>query len=417
MRIDHHPFDHLVPWQRTLGIMFIAQLVTAVGFSIFFPFLPLYVAELGSSTTLSVEFLAGAVFSAQAFTMAIASPIWGAVADRYGRKLMVERAMFGGAAVLLLMGFAQSAEQLVLLRAIQGLITGTVAAANALVAAAAPRERTGFAMGLLQMGLVSGVAIGPLLGGLVADAFGYRYAFVITSILLLASGFLVWWGVTEQFTPPAKTETKRIRFWQEWRAVWQMPGISLAYSLRFLANLGQTLLLPFAPLFIASLVADQSRVNTITGLTIGVTAGAGTLTAVYLGRLGDKVGHRKVLIGSALLAGLFYLPQSQVTTAGQLLLLQALTGAAAGGVVPSISALLAHYSRADQAGSVYGLENSIISAARAIAPILGSLVVVWFGLRAAFVASGIVYLLVALVTAVRLPRFAPVPLETQESHG
>lgn len=417
MRTIHHPFYDLVPWQRTLGIMFIAQLVTAVGFSIFFPFLPLYVAELGSSTSLSVEFLAGAVFSAQAVTMAIASPIWGAVADRYGRKLMVERAMFGGAAVLLLMGFAHSAEQLVLLRAIQGLITGTVAAANALVAAAAPRERTGFAMGLLQMGLVSGVAIGPLLGGLVADAFGYRYAFVITSVLLLASGFLVWWGVTEEFTPPAKTETKRIRFWQEWREVWQMPGISLTYSLRFLSNLGQTLLLPFAPLFIASLLADQSRVNTITGLTIGVTAGAGTLTAVFLGRLGDKVGHRKVLIGSALLAGLFYLPQSQVTTAGQLLLLQALTGAAAGGVVPSISALLAHQSRADQAGSVYGLENSIISAARALAPILGSLVVVWFGLRAAFVAAGIVYLVVALITAVRLPRITPTPLESLESHA
>ncbi len=409
-----HSVHNLHPWQRTLSIMFIAQLVTAVGFSIFFPFLPLYVAELGSSTSLSVEFLAGAVFSAQALTMAIASPIWGAVADRYGRKLMVERAMFGGAAVLLLMGFAHNAEQLVLLRAIQGLITGTVAAANALVAAAAPRERTGFAMGLLQMGQVSGIAIGPLLGGLVADAFGYRYAFVITSLLLLAAGLLVWWGVAEEFTP-AETKTRRIHFWHEWREVWQMPGISLTYSLRFLSNLGQTLLLPFAPLFIASLLADQSRVNTITGLTIGVTAGAGTLTAVFLGRLGDKVGHRKILIGSALLAGLFYLPQSQVTSAGQLLLLQALTGAAAGGVVPSISALLAHHSRADQAGSVYGLENSIVSASRAIAPILGSLVVVWFGLRAAFVAAGIVYLIVALITAVRLPRMTPTSIKPVES--
>jgi DHA1 family multidrug resistance protein-like MFS transporter len=406
-----HSVHNLRPWQRTLSIMFIAQLVTAVGFSIFFPFLPLYVAELGSSTALSVEFLAGAVFSAQALTMAIASPIWGAVADRYGRKLMVERAMFGGAVILLLMGFAQSAEQLVFLRAIQGLITGTVAAANALVAAVAPRERTGFAMGLLQMGQVSGVAIGPLIGGLIADAFGYRYAFIITSLLLLFSGLLVWWGVDEEFTPPTKTEPRRIHFWREWRAVWRMPGVSFAYSLRFLSNLGHTLLLPFAPLFIATLLSDQSRINSITGLTIGITAGAGTVTAVYLGRLGDRVGHRRVLIGSALLAGLFYLPQSQVTAAWQLLLLQALTGAAAGGVIPSISALLAHYSRSDQAGSVYGLENSIVSASRAIAPIVGSLVVLQFGLSAAFVAAGIVYLLVALLTAVRLPQVMPTPKE------
>lgn len=213
----------------------------------------------------------------------------------------------------------------------------------------------------------------------------------------------MWWGVTEQFTPPPKGASRRIRFWHEWREVWQMPGISLTYSLRFLSNLGQTLLLPFAPLFIATLMVDQSRINTITGLTIGVTAGAGTVTAVYLGRLGDKVGYRKILIGSSFLAGLFYLPQSQVTTAWQLLLLQALTGAAAGGVVPSISALLARYSQPDQAGSVYGLENSIVAASRAVAPLLGSLVVLTFGLRAAFVTAGVVYLFVALVTAVRLP--------------
>ena len=93
--------------------MFVAQLLTAVGFSVIFPFLSLYVTELGSRTALSVEFLAGAVFSAQAITMMIASPIWGAVADRYGRKLMVERAMFGGAVIMLLMGFVRSGEELV----------------------------------------------------------------------------------------------------------------------------------------------------------------------------------------------------------------------------------------------------------------------------------------------------------------
>jgi DHA1 family multidrug resistance protein-like MFS transporter len=389
--------------------MFVAQLATAVGFALFFPFLPLYVADLGSSTSLSIEFLAGAVFSAQALTMAITSPIWGSVADRYGRKLMVERAMFGGAVVLLLMGFVQTAEQLVLLRAIQGMITGTVAAANALVAATAPRERTGFAMGLLQMGQISGIAIGPLIGGLMADAVGYRYAFVITSILLLASGILVHWGVTERFTRPEQPKTGRVPFWREWQAVWRGPHMSTIYSLRFLANLGQSLIIPFAPLFIATLLANESRLNTITGLTIGVTAAAGTLTAVYLGRLGDHIGYRKVLVGSALLAGLFYLPQTLVTSPWQLLILQALTGAAAGGVVPSISALLSRHSRIEQSGSVYGLDNSIVSASRALAPLVGSVVVLALGLRAAFVAAAVVYGMVALVTAVRLPKTLPAP--------
>src|SRR5512143_1957146 len=107
----------VTPWQRTLYIMLISQMMTAVGFSSFFPFLPLYVEELGSRTGMSLEFLSGLVFSGQAFTMMLAAPVWGALADRFSRKLMVERACFGGTVILLLMAFAGSAEDLVILRA------------------------------------------------------------------------------------------------------------------------------------------------------------------------------------------------------------------------------------------------------------------------------------------------------------
>lgn len=398
------------PWQRTLYIMFVAQLLTAVGFSVIFPFLSLYVTELGSRSALSVEFLAGAVFSAQALTMMIASPIWGAVADRYGRKLMVERAMFGGAVIMLLMGFVRSGEELVLLRALQGLITGTVAAANALVAAVAPRQRSGFAMGLLLMGQTTGVAIGPLIGGVLADAFGYRLTFVLTSVLLLVGGLLVYWGVEESMARRADSAGKKRSFLADWQHVFQANGVILAYSLRFLANLGRTLLVPFAPLFIATLLVDSDHLNTITGLVIGVSAAAGTITAVYLGRLGDRVGHGRVLKWSALVAGLLFLPQSLVTNAWQLLALQALTGAAAGGIVPSLSALLARYTEPGEEGSVYGIDNSIVAAARAAAPLVGSVIAFWFDLRATFVATAVIFLLVAAVAFLRLPAEAEAPV-------
>lgn len=388
-------------WQRTLVIMFVAQFATAVGFSTIFPFLPLYVADLGSSTALSIEFLAAAVFSVQALTMAIASPIWGVVADRYGRKLMVERAMFGGTVILLMMGFVQNAEQLVLLRAIQGFITGTVAAANALVASVVPRERMGFGMGLLLMGQVSGLSLGPLIGGLMADAVGYRYSFVITSFLLLSAGILVYFGVTENFVPPAEMGKTGLKFWQKWRHVLTSPHVKTVYSLRFLSNLGRMILIPFAPLFIATLLVEDGRLNTITGLAIGISAATGTVTAVYFGRLGDRIGHRRVLIGCALATSLLYFPQSQVTAAWQLVVLLGLTGAASGGIVPSISALLARLTQTEEAGSAYGLDNSIVAASRAIAPFIGSVVIMLFNLRAAFVAAAVVYLLVA-VAAVRL---------------
>ncbi|MCA9953825.1 MAG: MFS transporter [Anaerolineales bacterium] len=398
------------PWQRTLYIMFAAQLLTAVGFSVIFPFLSLYVTDLGSRTSLSVEFLAGAVFSAQAITMMVASPIWGAVADRYGRKLMVERAMFGGAVIMLLMGFVRSGEELVLLRALQGMITGTVAAANALVASVAPRQRSGYAMGLLLMGQTTGVAIGPLIGGVLADAFGYRLTFVLTSASLLLGGLMVYWGVEESRAARPEASAPKRSFLADWRHVFQADGVILAYTLRFLANLGRTMLTPFAPLFIATLLVDSRHLNAITGLVIGVSAAAGTITAVYLGRLGDQVGHGRVLKWSALAAGLLFLPQSLVTSAWQLLLLQALTGAAAGGIVPALSALLARYTEPGEEGSVYGIDNSIVAAARAAAPLVGSVIAFWFDLRMTFVATAVIFLVVAAVAFLRLSGEEPAPL-------
>ncbi|MBE0408242.1 MAG: MFS transporter [Anaerolineales bacterium] len=388
-------------WERTLYIMFFGQLMTAVGFSSIFPFLPLYVRELGTQTGLSIEFLAGAVFSAQAITMMIASPVWGSVADRYGRKLMVERSMFGGAILLLLMAFVRSAEELVVLRAIQGLITGTMAAANALIAGIAPRRQMGYAMGLIQVGLGAGIALGPLLGGVVADTFGYSEAFYVTSALLFAAGLLVWWGVKESFVP---TEVqKRKSFMSAWREILRSSGVRVAYTLRFFSQLGRMMIVPVAPLFVASLMVGEDRVNTMTGLMIGAHAATATISAVYLGRLGDRIGHRKIVIVCMGVVGLLYIPQSMVTRDWQLIGLQALAGIPVGGILPAISALLAKFTQEGREGAVFGLDNSIISGARSVAPLIGSGLAIWFGLRTTFLATGLLYLGAMMLAILKLP--------------
>jgi DHA1 family multidrug resistance protein-like MFS transporter len=393
-------------WQRTLYIIFFVQLVTAVGFSSIFPFLPLYIEELGTTTSLSVELLAALVFSAQAFTMMLASPIWGSLADRYGRKLMVERATFGGALVILLMAFVTSAEQLVILRAVQGLITGTLAASNALVAAAVPRARTGYAMGMLQVSLGVGLAVGPLIGGLAADIFGYSSAFFITSAMLVIAGFTVMFGVREEFEPLLSLTRSPLAFLKEWRAIITGTGVALSYGMRFISQLGRMMVLPITPLFIEQLLVDQSRLNTITGLTIAVSSATITVAAIYLGRLGDRVGHKRILVGTLLGAGLLYLPQSLATEAWQLLILVALVGLAMGGVIPSISALLARYSHEGSEGAVFGLDNSVRASARTVAPLIGAAVALAFGIRATFLATGLIFILGALLAGLRLP--APV---------
>ena len=379
-------------------------MITAIGFSSIFPFLPLYVKSLGAVTRLNIELLAGLVFSGQAFTMMIASPIWGALADRWGRKLMVERAMFGGALVLGMMAFVRSAEELVLLRAIQGLITGTIAAANALVAATVPRERTGYAMGLLQVGMGCGVGIGPVIGGAVADAFGYRAAFYVTGVLLAIGGTIVHFGVEEQFAAPQFIKGNRLGFWAEWRHILSAPGVMMTYSLRFMNQMGRMIFIPILPLFVLGLIANTERANSFTGLVIGTASAATAIFAVFLGRLGDRVGHRRILIFSFLFCGAFFYLQSLVTTGWQLLVLQALVGVSLGGIVPGIGSLLAKYTQRGEEGAVYGLDNAIVSGARALGPMLGVGVAMWLGFRAVFVSAALLYLAAAILSAWGLQR-------------
>lgn len=399
-------------WKRTLAILFVAQFLSAVGFSMIFPFLPNYVESLGSAWGLDLVFLAGAVFSAQAITMMVASPVWGAIADRVGRKPMVLRAMFGGAVIVLAMAFARSAEELVALRAVQGVLTGIVSAANALIASVAPRERSGFALGTLQTALSSGVAAGPILGGVLADSVGYRAAFVITAGLLSIGGVLVLVGVRESFTPPARA--RRLGgMLSDWSHVLRTPSVGITFAARFAAWLGRGVLVPILPLFIPILLAGEGRTATFTGLVIGIAAATSTLSAIYLGHLGDRIGHRTVLIASSAVAALCYLPMAFVQNGAQLLLLNGLAGAAFGGVLPSLSALLNVVTVDTEVGSAFGLDNAVVAASRAVAPLVGvglatALGGGELGYRAVFVAATLLFVAtIAIASALRPVRPAP----------
>ncbi|MCJ7824648.1 MAG: MFS transporter, partial [Anaerolineales bacterium] len=313
-------------------------------------------------------------------------------ADRYGRKLMVVRASFGASIVILLMAFAQSAEQLIGLRALQGLISGTVAASSALLASQVPRERMGYAMGMLQVGLGAGVAFGPLIGGIVADTFGYASAFYVTAAMLFIAGLVVSIGVREDFHPDISSEKRGMGLIAFWSQLLKFPGVKPTYSLRFLTQLARNMLAPIMPLFVMELMIDAARVNSFTGLVIGAQAAATTVSAMFLGRVADRVGHRKVAAVSAILAGLFYIPQSLVTAEWQFLVFTILVGVALGGVIPTLSAILARYTESGAEGAVFGLDTSIRSGARSVAPLLGSWIALTWGLRGTFVVTGLILL-------------------------
>lgn len=383
-------------WRRTVYILFFVQLLSTAGFSLVFPFLPLYVKEIGVASGGSIEFWSGLVFSSQAVTMMVASPIWGAIADRYGRKVMLVRATVGGAILIGLMGFAQNAEQLVLLRTLQGLVTGVVAAASALAVSVAPRERAGEALGLLQMARSVGVAAGPVVGGVLGDAFGFRESFWITGTLLGLSGVCAMIWVREDFKPAPRAAASGL--FDGYRKLLKAPGMGGLYELNFLRSLGQNMILPIISLFVVHLHGSEEGAASITGLVIGASAVTGALSAVWLGRIGDRIGHSRVMIGSALVATLCYVPQPFVTNTWQLGLLQAAGGFAAGGLVPALAALMNLWAPSGNQGAIYGLDTSVNAAARSVAPMIGAAIAVWFGQRGVFGATAIVYLVIVMMT-------------------
>ena len=382
-------------WRRNLYTLVAVQILSVAGFSFVFPFLPLYVAELGVATRGSVAFWSGLVFSSHGLTMMLSSPMWGVVADRYGRKPMLIRASLGGALMVVLMGFAQNAEQLVLIRTVQGLLTGVVSASSALVAASVPREKSGESLGLIQTGTWVGVAIGPLIGGVVGEAFGFRSSFFLTGAALALAGVAVIFWVEEEFEPPPLRE--RVKFWQGFRKLLRAPDMASLYSVSFLQSLGRSVTLPILALFFLELLTSNQGASLITGLSLGAKAAVGSVSAIFLGRLGDRLGHEKVLLAGSLLAVLAYLPQAFVTSAWQLVCFQALTGVGAGAMMPATSALLNLRTPRGAHGTTFGLGNSVNSAGRMVAPMLGAIIAAWFGMRGVFGVTAVVYGVLGLV--------------------
>ena len=282
-------------WQKNLYAIWVAELVAIIGFSFIQPFLPYFVQELGVTNLAEVELYSGLAISVHAAVMTISAPIWGALADRYGRKIMVERAMLGGAVLYFLTSFVQDVPSLLFLRAVQGALTGTVGAANTLVVTSTPRERTGYALGMLQVSVYMGALVGPMMGGIIADQWGYRVAMVATSLLCLLGALLVFFMVDERFTPePRKVGDAGLL--RGIRNVLALPALLPVFSIRLILRMGDRTLMPLLPLFVQELMASTVRVASTAGLVVGVNALFSAAGAVILGRAADRKEPRSILL-------------------------------------------------------------------------------------------------------------------------
>jgi len=379
-------------WRVTLPVMWVAQLCAIMGFSFVMPFIPLFIREL-HVTGRMVPIWAGLTITGSGIAMSIVSPFWGYLADRRGRKLMVQRAMFGGAFVLGIMGLVRNVYELTILRTIQGAVTGTVAACTAMVSSVVPRDRLGFSLGLMQMAVFTGGSIGPYLGGVLAEHYGFRIPFAVTGGLLLFGGILVRFAATERFTAPAPQERAAatpLRVLLRSRMVLGLLGVYFAM------NVASSFVGPIFPLFVEQIVGGAQQAASTTGLLLAVAGIASAVSAVLVGRLSDRVGHRAMLVLCTALTGLLVTPHFWAQTVAQLAVLRVAFGLAAGGMMPAMNAIVASVVPRSNIGQAYGFTATASALGFAVGPAIGGVAAAALGYRWPFLIMGALMVMVAV---------------------
>jgi len=378
-----------INWKTNFIVIWISQLLSLAGFFFALPFGPYYIQELGVTEPAQIKFWVALFGAGPPLTLAIFSPIWGILADRFGRRPMLLRANFGAAVVLCAMSLAPNVQTLIILRLLQGALAGTMIAAQAMVAAYTPAGRSGMALGSLSAAVYSGGMAGTFLGGMFAEYFGYRPVFLAAAVLLLAAGLLIVLGTEENFVRPAADQTTSERAFKKpfaaLRHVW--PILILVAAMGFARQFEPT----FFPLLIQHMLGSLQGAAFWTGALSAVASAAGFLAGIVFGRLADHFPPPKIAQFSAVIAGLFMVFHGLAPTF--LLIAIARFGMTffAGGLDPLFQTWLAKETPPEKRGVVFGWSATARSTGWFLAPLMSGLVATGFGIRAIYFSGLFLY--------------------------
>lgn len=381
-------------WKRTLALMVTMSAIMSGSFMSSGPFMPFYLQQLGVAPTERVLLWAGLIASVQAFTVALVSPFWGALADRTGRKAMVQRSCIATTLFYVLIAFCHHAWQIFAVQAIGGLFGGFAAAAMALVGTQAPEGRLGYALGWMATGQLVGSLAGPLVGGTLADHLhDYRLVFVCTAIGSLTCALLVTAFVREEFVRPSLTARVRTPWREQIAEIVHHPTLLPLIFVLLLTQMAGQAATPVIPLFVRAMVGNVAWLATAAGVSVAIVGVAGMIASPFLGRHGDRVGYRTILIVSLIGAALFTFPQALAPNLGTFVALRFGLGLFLGGILPAANALIGRVYPRERRGRIYGITSSASYLGLASGPAVGGLVAAHFGFAAVFVVVGTLILI------------------------
>lgn len=382
-------------WRRNLYILMVAQFMVMGAMTMIVPFLPLYLGEMGMTDPDQTQLWAGLIFGINFLSAFIMAPIWGTMADKYGRKIMVLRSGFGMGIVIFLTGLATAPIHLFLLRFLNGVISGFIPAATSLVAAITPKEKSGYALGLLQSGAVAGSITGPFIGGALAELIGFRMIFFVTSFFVILATVVVLFAIREEVKPnPKAKENKGLL--EGASIVLKERPLLLLFSVGFILQFAMVGPMPQMSLYVSQLGAPGGYVAFFAGLVTAITGIANMTASPLLGRLGDRFSYQHVLFFAMLGAALFYIPHAFVTSIWQLLILRFLLGLCVGGLLPSLNALVRHKAPAGMLSTVFGYSTSATFLGNMLGPITGGFLSGMIGIRGLFITAGVLLIFGAM---------------------
>ncbi|WP_438312154.1 MFS transporter [Sporosarcina sp. FA9] len=376
--------------KRNFIIIWICNFLVAGTTTMIMPFLSLYIETFGDHSPAYVQKWSGLIFGATFISAFLMSPIWGRIADKHGFKPILLINGFGIATSIFLMGFVHSVEAFFILRLLMGVVTGFIPTSLAFISAHTAKSEAGKMLGTLQMGSVTGMLFGPIFGGLLADAFGFKYTFIITAISITLAAFIILFALKEQIIVKS---TKLVRYSRKaiLRGLLHHRLMLNVMIVTTLIQIGNFSVQPLLSLYVSELT-DSNDVAFLAGVTFSAAGLGNLLFARKWGQLGDDLGYEKVLSILLLLSFIFIIPQAFVTELWQLILCRLLFGIAVGGMIPITTALVRREAPIQIQGEVMGYNTSFRFLGNIIGPIFGGIVSGFIGISSVFIVTASLFL-------------------------
>jgi MFS family permease len=384
---NRNPEEGSLYWRRNLVVALFGSFTTIVAMTLLLPFLPLYVEQLGVSDPAAIAQWSGIAYGASFLSAGLVAPLWGRLADRYGRKLMMIRASLGMTVAMSLIGLAGNVWQLVGLRLLTGFLGGYSSGSMILVATQTPKSRTGWALGLLSSGVMAGNLVGPLIGGALPPLIGIRMTFFAAGAVIFVTFLATTFLIREEARSPKSKATEHNGPWA--LIPDRRPVVAMLITGTFLmfANMS---IEPIITVYVAQIVPNAHQVTFVSGLVMSAAALGSILSAPRLGKLADRIGHWTVIVGGLFVSALLLIPQAFVSEGWQLVALRFLMGLSLGGLLPCIASVIRHHVPERVAGNILGYSVSAQYVGQVTGPLVGGFIGGRQGMRAVFLGTSVI---------------------------